>query len=48
MQSQFHRERDIAADQAGAYGVCPLGRCGLANVAARLAAAATMQGSLPL
>lgn len=29
----FHRERDIAADRAGAYGVCPLGRCGLANKA---------------
>lgn len=44
--NNFHAERDIAADQAGAYGECPLGRCGLANVAAREAAAATAQ--LPL
>lgn len=29
----FHRERDIAADLAGAYGRCPTGRCGLAVTA---------------
>lgn len=27
----FHAARDIAADQAGAYGVCPTARCGLAK-----------------
>lgn len=47
-QGQFHRERDIAADQAGAYGPCPLGLCGLKIVAARMAAAATAQMGLPL
>ena len=26
-----HDERDLAADAAGAYGVCPLGRCGKAQ-----------------
>lgn len=25
----FHPERDLAADAAGAYGPCPLNRCGL-------------------
>jgi hypothetical protein len=29
----FHAARDIAADRAGAYGVCPLGKCGLENAA---------------
>lgn len=24
---RFHKERDIAALQAGAYGTCPLGKC---------------------
>lgn len=42
--SSPHNARDIAADRAGAYGTCPLGICGLANVAARGAA----QGSLAL
>lgn len=46
--SSYHRARDIAADQAGAYGRCPLGHCGLANVAARAAAEATRQGELAL
>lgn len=26
-----HDARDIAADQAGHYGVCPSGRCGLSR-----------------
>lgn len=30
-QNWVHASRDIAADQAGHYGVCPHGRCGLAN-----------------
>jgi hypothetical protein len=25
---RFHPARDLAADAAGAYGKCPLGRCG--------------------
>lgn len=25
-----HASRDLAADAAGAYGTCPLGRCGIA------------------
>lgn len=36
--NNFHADRDIAADQAGAYGPCPLGICGLANKAAAVAA----------
>jgi hypothetical protein len=28
-----HAERDVVADRAGAYGPCPLGICGLENVA---------------
>lgn len=34
-----HAERDIAADQAGYYGSCPLGWCGLENKRRRLEAA---------
>ncbi|MEQ9705655.1 MAG: hypothetical protein RLN66_01655 [Roseitalea porphyridii] len=30
-----HAPRDIAADRAGHYGDCPLGLCGLENVARR-------------
>lgn len=26
-----HAARDLAADQQGAYGACPLGICGIAN-----------------
>lgn len=26
-----HAARDILADRQGHYGLCPLGRCGLAN-----------------
>jgi hypothetical protein len=29
-EASFHAARDIAADQAGHYGPCPLGLCGLA------------------
>lgn len=28
---EIHAARDLAADAAGAYGPCPLGRCGAAN-----------------
>jgi len=28
---ELHAARDLAADAAGAYGPCPLGRCGAAN-----------------
>lgn len=37
--SDVHAERDIAADRAGKYGVCPLQRCGLAVKEHRAAAA---------
>ena len=45
-----HPQRDIAADRAGAYGPCPLGLCGLENVAQRRAAGADLplfQGFAP-
>jgi hypothetical protein len=42
---RFCDARDIAADQGGAYGTCPLGKCGLANKAA-CEAAAEPQGTL--
>jgi len=29
---EIHAARDLAADTAGAYGTCPLGRCGVANI----------------
>lgn len=35
-----HAERDRLADRHGHYGTCPLGECGLENVARREAAAA--------
>ena len=28
---ELHAARDLAADAAGAYGACPLGRCGPAR-----------------
>lgn len=37
-----HPARDIAADKAGHYGPCPLGLCGLTNVAERKAAGADL------
>lgn len=27
----FHAARDLAADEAGKYGDCPLGQCGIVN-----------------
>ena len=48
---QAHAARDFAADAAGAYGPCPLGRCGPASSTAarnRDAAAGAAQGLLPL
>ena len=27
----FHAARDLLADREGKYGVCPLGKCGVAN-----------------
>jgi len=33
--NDFHAERDIAADKAGAYGACPHGLCGLEQKVAR-------------
>lgn len=45
-----HASRDLAADAAGAYGPCPLGRCGSAVNASAAARsgnppATTMQGA---
>jgi hypothetical protein len=39
-EANFHAARDTAADQAGCYGQCPLGLCGLAAVRRRQAGAA--------
>lgn len=41
-EGNFHAARDIAADQAGSYGPCPSGRCGLENVATQKAAGADL------
>lgn len=40
-----HRSRDLAADGAGAYGRCPLGRCGVANITSTSATADTSDGA---
>ena len=43
-----HASRDILADRHGFYGPCPLGLCGLENVAARKAADSAAVRDLPL
>ena len=43
-----HASRDILADEQGFYGECPLGLCGLQNVAARKNADDASAPDLPL